>query len=130
MRYFKNIITMQHTLKYLANTQNAERWKAIIELEKFGYAASDHLISSLKDNDKWVRYISADALANIGDPKSVKPLIELLVDSEQDVRFASACALGKLCDNSALVALKKVLITDNAYVKIAAEEAIEKIDKL
>ncbi|MDD1677945.1 MAG: HEAT repeat domain-containing protein [Methanomicrobiales archaeon] len=36
-------------------------------LEGMGKPAVDYLIHALKDPDKWVRYVAADALGHIGD---------------------------------------------------------------
>jgi HEAT repeat protein len=118
---------MQNTAAALANKENLERWKAVIDLEKFGQPAAEFLIQALADEDRWVRYLAADALANIGATHSVDHLISLLRDPDQDVRFAAAAALGKLGDRKAIANLQEVLKRDNGYVKIAAEEALEKI---
>ena len=85
---------------------------------------SEFLIQALADEDRWVRYLAADALANIGATNSVDSLISLLRDPEQDVRFAAAAALGKLGDPKAIKSLQEVLRRDNGYVKVAAEEAL------
>ncbi len=121
---------MKKTAASLANKENIERWKAVIELERFGQPATDYLIPALKDEDRWVRYLAADALANIGASQSVSPLITLLKDPDQDVRFAAAAALGRIGDAKAMSPLEAVLKNDNAYVRIAAEEAIERISAM
>ena len=102
---------MKNSAASLANKENIERWKAVIELERFGQPAADYLIPALKDDDRWVRYLAADALANIGASQSVAPLITLLKDPDQDVRFAAAAALGKIGDAKALPELESVLKT-------------------
>jgi HEAT repeat protein len=121
---------MQKTVAALANKDNLERFKAVIELEKYGPPATDFLILALKDEDRWIRYLAADALANIGATKSVDSLITLLKDPDQDVRFKAAAALGKIGDRRAIKDLQSVLRTDNAYVKIAAEESLEKFHQI
>ncbi len=118
---------MKNTAATLTDKKNTERWKSVIALEKFGQPATDYLVAALKDEDQWVRYLAADALANIGAAQAVTQLIALLKDPEQDVRFAAAAALGKIGDQKALSALESTLKNDNAYVRIAAEEAIDKI---
>jgi HEAT repeat protein len=118
---------MQNTVAALANKQNIERWRAVIDLEKFGQPAAEFLIQALADEDRWVRYLAADALANIGATHSVDHLISLLRDPDQDVRFAAASALGKLGDPKAIKNLEEVLKKDNGYVKVAAEDAIAMI---
>ena len=116
---------MQNIVAALTNKDNVERWKNIEDLEKFGQPAAEFLIRALADDDHLVRYLAADALANIGAVNSVDPLISLLKDPEQDVRFAAAAALGKLGNPKAIKNLEEVLKGDNGYVKIAAEEALE-----
>jgi len=118
---------MQNIVAALAKKDNLERWKNVVDLEKFGQPAAEFLIQALADEDRWVRYLAADALANIGATNSVDSLISLLRDPEQDVRFAAAAALGKLGDPKAIKSLQEVLKKDNGYVKIAAEEALLRI---
>ncbi|WP_321506297.1 HEAT repeat domain-containing protein [uncultured Methanoregula sp.] len=118
---------MQNIVAALAKKDNLERWKNVIDLEKFGQPASEFLIQALADEDRWVRYLAADALANIGATNSVDSLISLLRDPDQDVRFAAASALGKLGDVKAKKNLEEVIRRDNGYVKIAAEEALMKL---
>jgi HEAT repeat protein len=120
---------MEKTVASLENKKNVERWKAAAELERFGQPAADSLITALKDEDRWVRYIAADALANIGAVHAIPALIALLDDPDQDVRFAVAAAIGKLGGSKALPQLTTMLKTDNGYVRIAVEEAIEKISQ-
>jgi HEAT repeat protein len=121
---------MQKIVAALRNKENLERFRAVIDLEKYGPPATDFLIIALKDEDRWVRYLAADALANIGATKSVDSLIALLKDQDQDVRFKAAAALGKIGDRKAIKELQSVLKTDNAYVKIAAEESLEKFHQI
>lgn len=118
---------MHNTVAALKNKGNLERWKNVTDLEKFGQPAAEFLIQALTDEDRWIRYLAADALANIGATNAVDSLITLLSDPEQDVRFAAAAALGKLGDPKAIKDLQEVLESDNGYVKVAAEEALTMI---
>ena len=118
---------MQNIVSALAKKDNLERWKNVVDLEKFGQPATEFLVQALADDDRWVRYLAADALANIGATNSVDSIISLLRDPDQDVRFAAAAALGKLGDPKAIKSLQEVLKRDNGYVKIAAEESLEKL---
>jgi HEAT repeat protein len=118
---------MKNTVAVLENKKNAERWKAVIDLEKFGQPAAEYLVQALKDDDRWVRYLAVDALANIGATHSIDKIMSLLKDPDQDVRFAAAAALGKLGDSKAVKDLEEVLKKDNGYVKVAAEEALQRI---
>ncbi len=118
---------MQNIVAALAKKDNLERWKNVVDLEKFGQPATEFLVQALADDDRWVRYLAADALANIGATNSVDSIISLLRDPDQDVRFAAAAALGKLGDPKAIKSLQEVIKRDNGYVKIAAEESLEKL---
>lgn len=119
----------EKTFQKLMDKANAERWKYAVELGTHGKAAVDLLINSLKDEDKWVRYLVVDALGNIRDPKVVDPLIAALKDLDQDVRFVAAEALGRTGDSKAIAALEKTCSGDNCYVRIAAEEALDRLKK-
>ena len=118
---------MQNIVAALAKKDNLERWKNVVDLEKFGQPATEFLVQALADDDRWVRYLAADALANIGATNSVDSIVSLLRDPDQDVRFAAAAALGKLGDPKAIKSLQEVLKRDNGYVKIDAEESLEKL---
>ncbi len=118
---------MQNIVAALAKKDNLERWKNVVDLEKFGQPATEFLVQALADDDRWVRYLAADALANIGATNSVDSIVSLLRDPDQDVRFAAAAALGKLGDPKAIKSLQEVVKRDNGYVKIAAEESLEKL---
>jgi HEAT repeat protein len=115
---------MEKTFAELKNKTNPNRWAAVIALEKFGQPAVDYLVKALDDDDKWVRYIAADALGNLADGRSVDHLIRRLYDSDQDVRFATAEALGKIGDPKASFSLMKTCNSDNCFVRLAAEEAL------
>ena len=118
---------MEKTFLELKDKNQPERWTRVIALEKFGKPAVDYLHTALNDDDKWVRYMAADALGNIGDVRSIERLIPLLNDQDQDVRFATAYALGNIGHPSAEEALTRTCTRDNCFVKVAAEEALEKV---
>jgi len=117
----------EKTYQKLVDKGNSERWKYAVELGKHGELAADLLIASLKDEDKWVRYLVIDALGNIRNSKVVEPLIRALGDRDQDVRFVAAEALGRVGDGRAIDALEKTCTGDNCYVRIAAEEALDRL---
>jgi HEAT repeat protein len=119
---------MEQTFKKLTDKSQKERWNYVIYLEKFGQPAVEYLHSALEDEDKWVRYMAADALGNIGDVRSIERLVRLLRDKDQDVRFASAYALGNIGHISASQALAETCNKDNGYVRVAAEEALAKLN--
>jgi len=120
---------MEKIFLELKDKNQPERWTRVIALEKFGKPAVDYLHKALDDDDKWVRYMAADALGNIGDVRSIERLIPLLNDQDQDVRFATAFALGNIGHPSAEDALTKTCSRDNCFVKVAAEEALAKVSE-
>jgi HEAT repeat protein len=119
---------MEQTFRKLTDKSQSERWNYAIYLGKFGQPAVEYLHAALDDDDKWVRYMAADALGNIGDVRSVDRLVRLLKDKDQDVRFATAYALGNIGHVSAAHALIETCSSDNWYVRIAAEEALARLD--
>jgi HEAT repeat protein len=119
---------MDKIFQELKDKNQPERWNRVIALEKFGKPAVDYLHKALDDEDKWVRYMAADALGNIGDVRSIERLIPLLNDLDQDVRFVTAYALGNIGHPSAEEALSKTCSKDNCFVKVAAEEALAKLN--
>jgi HEAT repeat protein len=120
---------MEKIFEELKDKTRPERWTRVIALEKYGKPAIDYLHKALDDEDKWVRYMAADALGNIGDVRSIDRLIPLLNDQDQDVRFSTAYALGNIGHPSAVEALTQTCNRDNCFVKIAAEEALVKVEE-
>jgi HEAT repeat protein len=118
---------MEKAIRELHDRTNPERFRSIIALGEFGEQALNHLHASLEDNDKWVRYFSADTLGTIGHRSSVDPLIPKLLDEDQDVRWVAASALGRIGDPRASHALMQAYNSDNAFVKVFIEEALENL---
>jgi HEAT repeat protein len=119
-------VELEEDVRNLQDGSNPNRWKCTEALDTLGKPVVDYLIHALKDPNKWVRYVAADALGNIGDPCSVEHLIEAMKDRDQDVRFAVTGALGKVGSGNAhaIEALTQACNGDNCYVRIAAEEAL------
>jgi HEAT repeat protein len=77
-------------------------------LKKSEISAVEYLTFLLLDENKWVRYVAAKALGEIGDARGVKGLRAALRDTDQDVRIAATRSLwmiGKLGDAQAFRAL-------------------------
>jgi len=115
---------MDTIIRQLRDKTNPERFRSVIALGEFGEEALGYLHASLDDEDKWVRYFSADVLGTIGHRSSVDPLIRKLLDEDQDVRWVSASSLGRIGDPRASHALMQAYHSDNAFVKIFIEEAL------
>ncbi|WFN34520.1 HEAT repeat domain-containing protein [Methanogenium sp. S4BF] len=117
----------EKTYQRLIDQETNERCCVASELETYGKPALQYLVLALKDSDKWVRVVSADALGNIGDSGAVDALIEALGDSDQDVRFTATGALGKIGDPRAADSLRLVMETDHHFIASAAEDALEQM---
>jgi HEAT repeat protein len=85
------------------------------------------LIAALKDKGGIVAIISAEALAQIGEP-ALKPLISALKDKDPDIRLGSARALGEMKASDAVEPLINVALNDvNQSVQNYAALALCKI---
>ncbi len=78
------------------NKRSPETEKSLDALEKFTRPIIKHLIDALNDEDTWVRYLAAEALGNLGDPRAIGPLNLLLSDKNPDLRFISGQSLNKI----------------------------------
>ncbi|MFA5885440.1 MAG: HEAT repeat domain-containing protein, partial [Acidimicrobiia bacterium] len=74
--------------------------------------------------DGKVRAAAADALASLGDPRAVEPLVATLGDDHANVRTAAIAALGELADPRAVDALAAVLSRDHVLTGDAALSAL------
>ena len=84
-------------------------------------------INALKDENSCLRYVAAEALGEIKDPRAVEPLIFALKDEESGVRSAAAKALGKIEDPRAVEPLISALKDKDWDVREAAAEALGEI---
>ena len=58
---------------------------AVDALKEIGDPAVDGLISSLADNNSYVRIGAAGALGDIGSPKAVEPLCKVLENEDKEM---------------------------------------------
>ncbi|MCU0632783.1 MAG: HEAT repeat domain-containing protein [Methanolinea sp.] len=108
----------------LAEKTRPDIIQSIIDLGKKGQPAVDFLLLALKDEDKRVRIAAAHVLGEIGDRRSVEPLISMLADHDRDIRFISASALGRIGDPRAVEPLARACADENCFVRITAKEAL------
>jgi hypothetical protein len=104
--------------------------KARRALVAIGHAAVPSLVKGLGSKKAWVRWESAKALGQIGDPASIAALIRALQDDEFDVRWLAAeglVAIGK----KAVVPLLKVLIgkPDSIWLREGAHHVFHDMDR-
>ncbi len=102
-------------------------YEGVVEaVSQLGSEAVPMLINALKDSDKDVRRLSAEALGKIQDSQAVPALIQTLKDSYWLVRSASMCALVKI-GKSAVPALIETLKDSDWRVRKASAEALRRI---
>jgi len=70
---------------------------------------------------------SVEALAGMGNPAAVEPIIGLLSDRDDGLRMACARSLGQLRAEAAVPALVKILDDPDATVRIAVMDALGEI---
>jgi len=97
---------------------------AINELVKIGEPAVPALIRALEHEFHEVRYNSAKALGEIGDPSAVPSLVRSLDDCYGIVQRHSMEALGKIGAISAVPALIERLDDDNFDFRTYAQDAL------
>ena len=75
------------------------------------------LLTSLQDNNRNVRLMSARLLGKLKDPRATVPLIKTLEDSEYEVREEASVALQNIKDPQAIEPLVKALNSGNPGVR-------------
>ncbi|MGL4461992.1 MAG: HEAT repeat domain-containing protein [Planctomycetia bacterium] len=119
----------------LGSVTAKDRADAAMGLGKLGREAAlatPALAAALKDGDRQVRQLAADALGRIGAPEAasaVPALADALGDEDAAVRRMAAVSLGKLgpAAAAAIPALKKTAKDKAPIVQSAAEAALKKI---
>ena len=102
---------------------------AVQALREIGSPAVEQLITALTDPGEDTRQCAVAALGELGDPRSVEPLIATLdaPGHHQAVRRAAAQALGKIRDGRAVEPLAAALDDTSAAVRRAAARALGQI---
>jgi hypothetical protein len=95
-----------------------------------GSKAFEYLVTSLWDQDKWVRIAAADALAGLEDIRAYRYMVTLLGDTDPDVRFAVSVSLGKLGDARAIRPLESACHDRNYFVRQGAGESLNRLNKI
>jgi HEAT repeat protein len=91
------------------------------------YHVVPHIIRMMPKMDSLLKETSIEALRQLADPRSIKPLSRLLSDSNANVRFAAAFALGEMGNESICPALMKLLYDENSRVRQAGIWALGKL---
>jgi hypothetical protein len=81
----------------LASPNTSERWQAVLALgDTRDPAVSEFLLPALRDEDIFIRMVTARVLGDLGSPLGIPALIDALDDSESAVREAAYLALRSL----------------------------------
>jgi HEAT repeat protein len=87
---------MEHNPEKRVNIRSPDTIKTLEALEKFTIPIIEHFTIALNNEDKWVRYLAAEALGDLGDPRAIEPLNLLRNDKDPDLRFFSSLSLSKI----------------------------------
>jgi HEAT repeat protein len=106
------------------------RVKARNELVATGKPALTSLVEALRDPNHLVRWETAKALGEIGDPEAAPSLVEALEDEEFEVRWRAAEALIRL-NTKGLRPLLHALIrhADSPFLREGAHHALDELAK-
>ena len=94
-----------HDVRQLASADAQQRTAALAHLVGLGPRATDAIVAALGASAAGVRALLAQALAEIGDPRSAQALAQLLHDPDPRVRGRGAQGLAALHDPRAVAAL-------------------------
>lgn len=115
----------------LSDGENSGRRNSAVEtLVRLGDAAIEPLAAACTVEDVDVRKFAVDALAGIGDPRSLAALIGCLDDDDPNVRGASADALGAIGGEEATQALRQVALDDSqdTLVRFSALRSLDALE--
>jgi HEAT repeat protein len=121
---------MERRVNYMENAltqvdkRSPDTEKSLEALEKFSLPIVEHLIRSLDDEDKWVRYLAAEALGNLGDLRSVVHLDQLRSDKDPDLRFISGQSLSKIVTVKEILTDSRRMGCDTCLIRYIAEEVL------
>jgi HEAT repeat protein len=116
-------------IEALERNDNQLRRRAAEALVRVGTAAIEPLIALLTDSTRGykARSKAASILGQIGDARTVEPLIAALKHHHQSLRQAAAEALGRIADPRAAEPLIGALDEEDTLLCFLAAEALQKI---
>ena len=87
---------MEYNPEKRVNTRSPDTFRSLDALEKFTLPIIEHFTIALNNEDRWVRYLAAQALGDLGDPRAIEPLNLIRNDKDPNLRFFSALSLSKI----------------------------------
>ena len=115
---------MERTPDKPMNNRSPDTIKSLEALEKFTMPIVEHFTKALSNEDKWVRYLAAEALGNIGDLRSIKHLNLLRSDKDPDLRFVSGQSLSKIRYLREILTDSRKMGCDTCLIRYIAEEVL------
>jgi HEAT repeat protein len=115
---------MEHTPYTQANKRSPDTIKSLEALEKFTIPIVEHFIKALNNEDKWVRYLAAEALGNMGEIRSIEHLNLLRSDKDKDLRFVSGQSLCKIVGVREILTDSRKRGCDTCLIRYIAEEVL------
>ena len=111
------------------NTRSPDTLKSLDALEKFTLPIIDYFTKALNHEDKWVRYLAAEALGSLGDLRAIEPLILLNADKDPDLRFVSGQSLSNIRYMQEILKDSRKLGCDTCLIRYIAEEVLVQRDR-
>ena len=115
---------MEHTHYTQVNKRSPDTIKSLEALEKFTIPIVEHFIKALNNEDKWVRYLAAEALGNMADLRSIEYLDPLRSDKDPDLRFVSVKSLSKIACVREILTDSRKMGCDTCLIRYIAEEVL------
>ena len=110
-------------IKHLQDPEVNVRGKAGRALVEIGKPVEEALISALRDGDNTTQAGVAVVLGEIGDERSMEPLLLAFQNGDRDVRHAAVTALARINASRALQPFVRFLQDPNAGSDIRADAA-------
>jgi HEAT repeat protein len=115
---------MEHYPREQMNKRSPDTIKSLEAIEKFTLPIVEHFTNALNNEDKWVRYLAAEALGNMGEIRSIEHLNLLRSDNDPDLRFVSGQSLGKIGYLRELLTDSRKMGCDTCLIRYIAEEVL------
>ena len=115
---------MELTQDEKVNKRSPDTTKSLEALEKFSQPILEYFINALTNEDKWVRYLAAESLGNMGDMRSIASLNLLRSDKDPDLRFVSGQSLSKIGTLREILTDSRKMGCDTCLIRYIAEEVL------
>jgi HEAT repeat protein len=108
----------------MMNNRSPDTLKSLDALEKFTLPIIDYFTKALTHEDKWVRYLAAEALGSLGDLRAIDPLKRLSSDKDPDLRFVSGQSLSNIMYMQEILTDSRKMGCETCLIRYIAEEVL------